>query len=146
MTARSSRRLLLVALAALLAAMGLSGMSGAQFTSSSSSGASTVTAADWTPPTVALIVRKHPHLHSGVVTLSATASDTEGPVTVRLDISVAHQATWSVLCAPTAPPLSCAWDTTEWSDGQYSLRAVATDAFGNTSEHVEHEVFVDNTP
>lgn len=142
MTSRTNRRFAVAALVAALAIAGLTELSGAAFTSSTSSGVSTVTAADWTSPLVELTDPGDPV--AGLAELSATASDGESSVLVGIDVSVAGRSQWTPLCAPTPPPLTCAWDTTQWSDGSYDLRAVATDASGNSSVELMTGVTVDN--
>jgi len=142
MTSRTSSRLAAAALVAALVTAGLTGLSGAAFTARTSSGVSTVTAGDWTPPLVELT--NPGDTVAGLTELSATASDGESSVLVGIEISVAERSQWTQLCAPTSPPLNCAWDTTQWSDGSNDLRAVATDAYGNASVEVATGITVGN--
>jgi hypothetical protein len=81
------------------------------------------------------------------VTLGATASDGgSGVASVTIQRSPAGLGTWTDVCTDTTSPYSCSFDTTAVSDGVYDLRAVATDAAGNsTSSAVVANRTVDNT-
>jgi len=83
----------------------------------------------------------------GTVTLAATASDAEsGVAQVVIQYQLSGTSTWTSACTLTIDPFSCRYDTTKLPDGTYALRAVATDAAGNstTSALVAGRV-VDNT-
>lgn len=69
----------------------------------------------------------------GAVTLTATASDGggSGMASVAFQRSPAGASTWTTICTDTTSPYSCAWTTTGVADGQYDLRAIATDGAGN---------------
>ncbi|WP_218221552.1 Ig-like domain-containing protein [Nesterenkonia sp. Act20] len=125
--------LVLVALAATLLTQMPVAFSTAAFTSSSSTGESTIqAAADWTPPEVTVT-----DLGSSVresVTVSAEASDADSELR---HVSIQHRGSeatgWTELCTDTSAPFSCDWNTQDSDDGAHSLRALATDAFGNTA-------------
>lgn len=71
---------------------------------------------------------------SGVVTLSATASDADSGVDrVIIQRSPAGAGTWTTICTATTTPFGCRFDTTTVADGLYDLRAIATDVAGNTT-------------
>ena len=71
----------------------------------------------------------------GAVGLTGTASDAgSGIASVRFQYAPAGTAAWSDACADsTAPFAACSWDTTLAADGLYDMRALATDAAGNTT-------------
>lgn len=84
---------------------------------------------------------------SGLRTFSATAADAHSDVaSVTLQYALTGTSTWHALCTVTEAPFSCRVDTTTIPDGSYSVRALATDAAGNTatSTAVTKRV-VDNT-
>jgi hypothetical protein len=71
---------------------------------------------------------------SGVVTVAAEASDVDsGVASVTIQRSPAGKATWTEICTDTASPYSCRFDTRTVAEGLYDLRAIATDAAGNTA-------------
>jgi len=71
---------------------------------------------------------------SGVVTLAAEASDADsGIASVTIQRSPAGKATWTEVCTTTASLYSCRFDTRAVAEGLYDLRALATDAAGNTA-------------
>ncbi len=70
---------------------------------------------------------------SGPVTLSGTATDSgSGIASVRFQHARTGTTIWSDACTDISSPYSCSWDTTSAADGVYDLRALATDAAGNT--------------
>ncbi len=79
------------------------------------------------------------------VPLSATASSDRALVSVTLQRSPAGAGTWTTICAPSAPPYSCSWDSTGVTDGLYDLRAVALDASGYSRTSSVGSRRVDNT-
>lgn len=116
-------------LAALVCALPhLVGFSGATLTSGSSSMATVTAAADWTPPTVALT--DPGSTVSGTVTVAATAADNVAVQSVRIQVSASGTGSWTDLCTDTTSPWSCSWTTTGVGDGNYELRAIATDTSG----------------
>jgi hypothetical protein len=102
-------------------------------------GSTTVTSAvvadvmvDNTAPTVAVTDPGSPL--RGTVTLGATAADNEsGIASVQVQHQRSGSLTWTTACTITLDPYTCRFDTTQLSDGTYALRAVATDAAGNTT-------------
>jgi hypothetical protein len=87
---------------------------------------------DNTGPTVSLTDPGTPI--RGTVTLTATAADdTSGVAQVVVQYTPSGTTNWTTVCTATASPYSCAWKTTAVADGNYDLRAVATDAAGNTT-------------
>jgi hypothetical protein len=126
-----NRLLLVVSLALTALCFGMPGFSGATFTAASTNAAGTVTAAsDWTPPTVS--VTNPGSTLSGTTSITATAADADsGVATVLLQYAAAGSSTWTDLCtARTTAPYSCAWVTTAIADGDYQVRATATDVAG----------------
>ncbi len=108
--------------------------SGATFTDDSDTSAQVAAAADWAEPAVVVTP-----LDAGIfdtVTVTATASDDRSDIaSVELQYAVAGSGSWTVLtsgCTATSGPsplvYSCEWDTTTVDDGDYEVRAVATDA------------------
>ncbi len=70
---------------------------------------------------------------SGVVTLSAEASDEDsGVASVTIQRSPAGKNSWSEICTIAALPYSCRFDTRTVAEGSYDFRAVATDIAGNS--------------
>lgn len=70
---------------------------------------------------------------SGVVNLGAEASDADsGVATVTIQRSPAGKASWTDVCTTSTAPYACRFDTRTVAEGSYDLRAVATDAAGNT--------------
>jgi hypothetical protein len=122
--------LLLLLLAAVLFGAGRTQLSSATFTSQTANPTTTVrAAADWTPPTVTMT--SPGSSVKGAVTLAATATDGEtGVASVEIQAQAVTGGSWTTVCTDTASPYSCPWTTTAVADGQYDLRARATDAAG----------------
>lgn len=128
---RPSLRLLGV-LVVLLVTAGTTWFSGASFTSASFTWATVGAAADYHPPTVAVV--SPGATVQGTVQVAATASDTgSGVASVRIEQAPAGSSTWTTLCTTTTSPYTCAWDTTKVADGDHQLRAIATDLVGTTA-------------
>lgn len=82
----------------------------------------------------------------GLVTLSAIASDADSGVEqVTFSAQASGTTTWQQLCVVSQEPWSCKVPTASLVDGTYSLRAVASDAAGNTATSVVNGRVVDNT-
>jgi hypothetical protein len=95
---------------------------------------------DSTPPTVSLTNPGSPL--SGIVALSAsTAGDATA---VTFSRSPAGAATWTTITTDGSAPYSTNFDTTTVGDGVYDVRAVVTDAVGNTSESIVGGIRIDN--
>ncbi len=77
---------------------------------------------------------------SGVITLSATASDNVGVTQVRLLVDGV------LVGAGATPPYFVEWDSTTVADGLVSLTAEADDAAGNSGVSESVEITVTNTP
>ncbi|WP_228479436.1 Ig-like domain-containing protein [Microbacterium atlanticum] len=70
---------------------------------------------------------------TGTVPLTATANSTAGVASVAIQIAPSGTTTWSTVCAPTASPFGCSWNTRTVADGPYDFRAVLTDSAGKTT-------------
>jgi hypothetical protein len=69
----------------------------------------------------------------GTATLTATANSTAGIASVAIQVAPGGTQTWTTVCAPTAAPFSCAWNTRSVADGSYDFRAVLTDLAGTST-------------
>jgi len=92
---------------------------------------------DATAPTVSLTYPAPGALVTGVVTLTATATDASGAPTVAFQVSPAGLNDWTTVTS--------SWDTATVADGRFDVRAVATDLAGNTATATSLDVLVDNT-
>ena len=81
----------------------------------------------------------------GSVPLSASATSDRALTSVTLQRSPAGAGTWTTICAPTATPYGCSWNTAGVSDGLYDLQAVALDASGYSRTSAVASRRVDNT-
>lgn len=82
---------------------------------------------DTIKPAVAVTSPANGATVSGVVTLSATATDDKGVTAVEFRLNGA------LVSADAAAPYAAAWDTKAATNGQYTVAAVARDAAGNTA-------------
>ncbi|MGH3105160.1 MAG: Ig-like domain-containing protein, partial [Gaiellaceae bacterium] len=97
---------------------------------------------DSTAPTVSLA---SPGTNlSGTVTLSATTSGGV-PTSVSFGVSPAGAGSWSEIGADPSAPYSVDFGTGSVGDGLYDLRAVVSDAYGNTNQSVRPGIRIDNT-
>ena len=72
-------------------------------------------------------------LLAGAAPLAGAATDAgSGIASLRFERAAAGTGTWTTACSATTAPYGCSWATTAAADGLYDLRAVATDAAGNT--------------
>lgn len=95
--------------------------------------------ADTTAPTVGLSAPASGATISGVVSVSATASDNIGVASVQFTLNGVN------LGAPdTSAPYSISWSTTGAANGTYILRAIARDAAGNATTSAARTVTVNN--
>ncbi|GAA1931780.1 Ig-like domain-containing protein [Nocardioides marmoribigeumensis] len=127
-----SRRLTVVALALVagLAVLGMPTQSGATYVARTTNSVSTVaSAADWTPPTVALRNPGSPVKDTVVLTADATDGES-GVASVAIQALAPGGSSWTTICTATTAPYSCSWSTKAGSDGSWSLRAIATDRAG----------------
>jgi hypothetical protein len=95
---------------------------------------------DSTPPGVTLADPGSPV--SGTVALSAATTGDADAVT--FGYSIAGAASWTAISTDGSAPYTANFDTTLVGDGTYDLRAVVTDAVGNTSQSVRAGIRVDN--
>jgi chitinase len=70
---------------------------------------------------------------TGTVTLTATATDGGGIASVVFERSAAGANSWTTICTDNTSSYSCAFDTTAVAQGNYDLRARATDNAGRTT-------------
>lgn len=128
---RPSLRLLGVLVVVLVTA-GTTWFSGASFTSGSNTLARVGAASDYHPPKVS--VTSPGATVQGAVQVQAVASDTGSGVNrVVIEYAAAGSTTWIALCTDPTAPYACAWDTTRVNDGDYQLRATATDNVGTSA-------------
>ena len=141
------RRLLASVIALCLGGIAFIGVqvSGATYSGVSSYNSSVTAANDWTPPTVAVTTPAASTLF-GSATVSASASDARGVVaSVVLQYAVTGSQSFTTLCTSAVAPYSCTWNTTQVVDGNYQLRAIATDDSGNSATSAVVSVTVTNT-
>ena len=86
---------------------------------------------------------------SGPVALSATASDTGGSGVASVQYGYRTDGSavpYTAIGAPAVtPPFARSFATTGVADGRYEIRALASDAAGNTTASLVTNVLVDNT-
>jgi hypothetical protein len=93
---------------------------------------------DSTAPTVALVSPDADTTVTGTTILSATASDNVGVTAVQFTLNNAS------LGEPVGAPFQWSWVTSTVPDGAYTLRAVARDAAGNSTQSASRNVTVSN--
>ena len=104
----------------------------------------TIVKVDTDNPTVSLTDPGTPV--AGTIALSATASDPSTDIQqVVFERAPAGGSTWTAIGTDTTSPYTASWDTTAVSDGQYDVRAVATDKTNNTNTSLVASRRVDNT-
>ena len=108
---------------------------------STTSSTRTVTVAnpDITAPSVSLAAPNNGAPVSGTVTLDATASDNVGVANVKFYVDNSSTA----LVTDTSSPYSASWNTATVANGAHTVKAVASDAAGNTATSTVN-VTVDN--
>lgn len=119
-----------LALALLLVIAGGTATSGADYTSTTHNPQSFAAAADFG---VHATLDDPSSPRRGTVPLSATATETQGGtiVSVAIQRSPAGAGSWTTICTDTiGPAYTCDWDTTGVANGQYDLRARATNQNG----------------
>jgi hypothetical protein len=84
---------------------------------------------------------------ANTVTLTATAADGNGTgvTSVAFQRSAAGANSWTTICTDNVAPYTCAFDTNGVSDGQYDLRAVATDGAALAATSLRANIWIDNT-
>jgi len=96
---------------------------------------------DTTPPVVTITAPASNATVSGTITLTATATDPDSPVSfVQFQVDGANTG-----AQLTAAPYSLSLDTTTLSNGAHSLTAVAQDPSGNVGTSVSVPITVSNT-
>ncbi|HEX6177008.1 MAG TPA: Ig-like domain-containing protein [Thermoanaerobaculia bacterium] len=95
--------------------------------------------ADTIAPSVSLVAPAASASVSGVVTVTANASDNVAVAGVRF-----YQGSVLLDAEDTTAPFSMSWDTTTTPNGVYSLTAVARDAAGNVTTSAPVSVTVSN--
>jgi hypothetical protein len=95
---------------------------------------------DATPPGVTLGDPGSPL--SGTVSLSAAT--TGDATSVTFGYSPAGSASWSAISTDGSAPYTANFNTTNLGDGVYDLRAIVSDALGNTAQSVRAGIRVDN--
>ena len=94
---------------------------------------------DNTGPAVSVTSPANGSTVTGLVTISADASDSAGVTQVQFFVDGV------LLATDTTAPYSASWDATAASDGAHSLTAEATDSVGNVGLSGPVSVTVDNT-
>jgi glucose/arabinose dehydrogenase/PKD repeat protein len=101
---------------------------------------SAVVTADTTPPSVSVSAPAAGATVSGVLDLTATASDNAAVAGVQFKVDGTNVGT-----EDTSPPYSVSWDSRVVDNGDHSIVAVARDAAGNTRNSDPVAVRVDNS-
>ncbi|MGZ4411105.1 MAG: galactose oxidase-like domain-containing protein [Gaiellaceae bacterium] len=101
--------------------------------------ASATVAGDTTAPGVSLTAPANGATVSGVVTVSANATDNVGVAGVQFKLDGQNLG-----AEDTTSPYSISWDTSTASNGTHALTAVARDAAGNTTTSAAVSVGVQN--
>lgn len=98
---------------------------------------------DNTPPAVALTA---PSPLTGTALLTASASDEDSGVDkVVFEYRTSAVGTWTTICTTSVDPYRCFFDTTRLTVSTVDLRAVATDAAGNSAASAVVTRTVSNT-
>ena len=95
---------------------------------------------DTTPPTVSISAPANGATVSGMVSVTANASDNVGVASVQFQLDGANFGSLD-----TASPYSVSWNTTTSSNGSHTLRAIAKDAAGNSTTSATVTVTVNNS-
>ena len=135
-------RLLLALLAVIGVATGGVVSSGADFTAKSTSPTTIGAAADFNTVAVALGTVNTPL--TGNVALSATASSNRGIANVKFQYAPEGTVDWVDVCTDTSSSYGCTWGTASIADGNYDVRALATDSAGYSRASVTTARVVDN--
>ena len=99
-----------------------------------------VVTGDITAPSVIVTAPAAGATVSGLITVSATASDDSGVAGVQFQVDGVN-----VGAEDTAAPFSLSWSTASVPNGQHAVTAVARDAAGNSTESAAVDVNVANT-
>ncbi|HWQ52581.1 MAG TPA: malectin domain-containing carbohydrate-binding protein [Bryobacteraceae bacterium] len=106
----------------------------------SSSACSTPGVSDSTPPAVSVTSPANGQTVSGIVSVSANASDNTGVAAVQFRVNGAPLG-----ADDTSAPYGATWDTTQIANGSYQITAEARDAAGNRTTSGTITVNVANT-
>ena len=107
---------------------------------SAAESATTMPLPDTTPPSVALLSPQDKAALSGLITVSATATDNVGVAGVQFHLNGAELGP-----EDTTNTYAVSWDTTTVANGTYSLIATARDIANNTTTSLPVSVTVSNT-
>lgn len=103
---------------------------------------------DNTPPALNWVSPVNGSYVRNTITLSATSTDNVGVTGVTFEYSSDGGFIYNLIATVLVPfdsTYATSWDTTAVPDGQYKLRATASDGCNNTTQRVI-DVTVDNTP
>ena len=100
----------------------------------------TTAAPDTTAPTIALTAPANGTTVSSTITVSASAGDNVGVVSVQFQVDGAN-----IGAADTSAPFGVQWDTTTAANSGHTLSAIARDAAGNARTSVPVTVTVTNS-
>ena len=107
--------------------------------STPSNDASAIITADTTPPTVSITSPANGSTVSGIIFVSANATDNVGVASVQFQLDGAN------LGSPiTTAPYNYSWDTAKTTNGSHTLTAIAKDGAGNTTTSGPVSVTVNN--
>lgn len=122
-------------------------VSSAEFTDGSVTRTQIGAARDWTPPVVSVDNPANSgNVVNGTVSITVDATDDVTSVdTVVIQLAAEGSSSWSTLCTDYVAPWSCGWDSSTVVDGDYRLRATATDVDGNSATSAEVTFEVINT-
>ena len=101
---------------------------------------------DATDPTGSLTAPADGAFVTGTLAVSSDSADgSSGVDTAEFQRRPAGGGAWTTIDTDANAPYSVNWDTTALADGDYDLRALTTDAAGNTYTSTPRTVTVDNT-
>ncbi|MFH1421095.1 MAG: Ig-like domain-containing protein, partial [Planctomycetota bacterium] len=98
---------------------------------------------DNTPPTVTITTPSSGARVGGNVTITGTASDSDGGTVTLVEVKIDNRA-WAI--ATGTSNYAHSWNTTGLSEASHTIQVRAADAVGNVSNPVSVSVTVDNTP
>jgi len=98
----------------------------------------TVSNADTTAPTASITSPANSATVSGIITVSASASDNVGVSKVELYIN------GTLFASDSSSPFTFTWDTTKYANSTYTLKAIAYDGSGNVGQSATVTVTVLN--
>ena len=64
---------------------------------------------------------------------------------MSIEYSLAGADSWTTICTDASAPYSCSWSSAGRADGNYDIRAIATDALGNQGASALGTAYVNNT-